>query len=348
MTRPLSRTTLLALAAVALAGCGDHSGPLNERGVWRYGISAADTRETSSTTGAMPATAAAPPTATPATLPTLAAPKEPPPTRTPEPAASGGAYKVIKVEHGGTIRALCRVDAVVALPQLLMFKDEEKCGHKKGHMMESERLIVDPATRGAGNCLVRIRRIDAGKDWLEPMRSEDRQLVFDQKGCRYIPHLAAIRADTQVVVLNSDKADHNIHAYFDKMNTGQLGDNKFNLGSAPGSKLESQDALLDRIGTYIIKCDIHPWMSGHVVVVSNPYYDITFAMDDPLTKKKAGEAVLTDVPPGEYEVEMWHEGTVETVHGTSSVTYSPPFVETRTVIVAPDAEVLVEFTFKPR
>ena len=93
-------------------------------------------------------------------------------------------------------------------------------------------------------------------------------------------------------------------------------------------------------------------MSAHIVVLSNPYFDVTLAMDDPRDGRKAGEARITEVPPGEYEVEIWHEGTAETfVHDGEklvSVRYSPPFSETRTVTVKPGETVTIEFTVVPR
>src|SRR5262245_18686170 len=139
-------------------------------------------------------------------------------------------------------------------------------------MMDSERLVYDPKTLGAGNCLVWIRKIAAGKDWPDEWKTDDRRQVIDQKGCRYIPHLAAVRGDTQIVVKNSDRADHNIHGFRDAANTGQLNDTKFNFASDPGSEKSPDAALLELVGTYILKCDIHPWMSGHVVVMAHPYF----------------------------------------------------------------------------
>ncbi|MCC7139353.1 MAG: hypothetical protein IT460_13100 [Planctomycetes bacterium] len=327
-----------AAALLALVACGDQNGPLNERGVWKYAPTAADTRPTTAAVGAVPAEA--PPAAAPTPAP--AAPK-PAPARAPSAPVRAGAYKVVAVEGGGTVRVRCKLAAAVTLPKVPVTKDTDRGCHHDGHgAMDSERLVYDAASLGVGNCLVRIVKIDAGKDWPEPMRSEDRVATIDQKGCVYVPHLLAVRTGTQIVVLNSDAADHNIHAYRESM-----ADSTFNLGSPPGSKLENQDALLERAGTYILKCDIHPWMSGHVVAAPHPYFDVTAALDDPLTGRKAGEAVLTDVPPGTWELELWHEGTVETVvrdgAKVTSVSYSPAFTQTATVTVPPGGT--VEHTF---
>src|SRR5262245_21952716 len=36
-------------------------------------------------------------------------------------------------------------------------------------------------------------------------------VVLDQKGCRYFPHMIGIMAGQQLKILNSDRADHNVH-----------------------------------------------------------------------------------------------------------------------------------------
>jgi hypothetical protein len=86
--------------------------------------------------------------------------------------------------------------------------------------------------------------------------------------------------------------------------------------------------------------------------MSHPYFDKTVALDDPLTHRKAGEALITDVPPGEYDVEMWHEGVFEKVNSISgvpnSVAYSSPFTETTHVTVAAGAEAVAEIVFTPK
>ena len=47
-----------------------------------------------------------------------------------------------------------------------------------------------------------------------------------------------------------------------------------------------------------VSCDVHGWMGGWFIVEDNPYYAKTDAN---------GAYKLTDVPPGDYEVKVWHE-----------------------------------------
>jgi len=47
-----------------------------------------------------------------------------------------------------------------------------------------------------------------------------------------------------------------------------------------------------------IGCDLHPWMSSYILIKKHPYYALT---------DSKGSFQLTDVPPGKYELGVWHE-----------------------------------------
>ena len=47
-----------------------------------------------------------------------------------------------------------------------------------------------------------------------------------------------------------------------------------------------------------IQCDVHPWMEGYMYVTEHGYADVT---------GEKGYARLNDLPPGEYELTIWHE-----------------------------------------
>jgi hypothetical protein len=231
-------------------------------------------------------------------------------------------YKVVEVKDGGSVRGICKlVGDASGLPKLSIFKDNDKgCGDKE---RPTERAIVG-ADNVLANCVVYLKSVAAGKDWPKEMLSEDRTGTIDQKGCRYVPHLQWLRPKTQMVIKNSDGADHNIHGFRDS-----LKDTKFNFSSAPGTTNDSTDsAFLEATALYIVKCDIHPWMSAYVHMVDHPYYSITSA--EASGDKKAGEYVIDGIPPGDYELVCWHEGMKETPTmqdgKIASYAYSDPVV----------------------
>jgi plastocyanin len=241
--------------------------------------------------------------------------------------AAEGDYEVVKVEDGGTVRGICRISEAVPAWDVKVFKDLDK-GCKGDH--KTERM-VHGEDRALANCVVFLKEVKRGKDWPEAMRSDERTILIDQKGCTYVPHVQWMRKDTQIVIGNSDQADHNIHGYRESLENTQ-----FNFISPPGSKKDDvSEAFLERHGKYLVKCDIHPWMSAYVHVVPHPYHDVT--SEKATEGKKPGEYVLTDVPPGDYELVCWHEGMVETPNEKdgqiASYTYSEELVQTVKIAV---------------
>ncbi|MGZ8425918.1 MAG: hypothetical protein ACXWYD_13285 [Candidatus Binatia bacterium] len=45
------------------------------------------------------------------------------------------------------------------------------------------------------------------------------------------------------------------------------------------------------------RCDVQGWMSGWLFVAANPYFKVT---------DNSGSYKLTDVPPVDYTLEVWH------------------------------------------
>ena len=320
--RPLLGLALLTSIATT-SGCGGEApAPPSELGRWKYGVprdeEALPARRLNLTTGERsapnPTPAPASPTAPPATPAAPPAPPTPPssppapPTPSRAPAAPSpivsGDYRVVAVEDGGTVRVRVRLKgAPASLPRIEVKKDTTKgCVDHA-----SERVKVAP-DGSLGNAIVSLRGLAAGKDWPPAWRGEDRALVVDQKGCIYVPHVAVIPPGTQLVILNSDAAEHNIHGY-----KGDFSNTKFNVSSPPGSRVaDVSEAYLEDPATYLVKCDIHPWMNAIYFVAPHPYHEVTSEKPDSARGTEAGEVVFTDVPPGTYEVVVWHEGMVET------------------------------------
>ena len=89
---------------------------------------------------------------------------------------------------------------------------------------------------------------------------------------------------------NSDPTYHNVHA------VTSAGDG-FNEGMpAQGGEIVKRffrPEIMVRI-----RCEVHPWMSAYIVVTDHPYYAVTDLY---------GEYELSEVPPGTYQLKIWHE-----------------------------------------
>ena len=115
-----------------------------------------------------------------------------------------------------------------------------------------------------------------------------RTISLDQHECRYHPHVQATSAGSTLEILNSDPMLHNIHGYLGAQTL-------FNLAMPiKGQKLPRP---LPRAGLVRIKCDVHSWMSGFIVVADGPYAVVG----------ADGSYTISGLPAGSYTVTAWHE-----------------------------------------
>jgi plastocyanin len=129
----------------------------------------------------------------------------------------------------------------------------------------------------------------AGKTFPAP----EKHVLVDQKGLLFQPHIVVVEVGTTVDFLNSDTVAHNV--FWPAIS----GDKKagHNLGTWP--KGEKKSYKFDKAGVVPLLCNVHPEMSGYVVVSPTPYYAETDAQ---------GNYKIANLPDGDYKVVAWHEG----------------------------------------
>lgn len=132
--------------------------------------------------------------------------------------------------------------------------------------------------------------------WLVPNASVQRVSTTTQKAHyrlvqrnkRFEPRLLVIPVGSVVDFPNADPWFHNVFSLY----RGK----RFDLGLYQAGAQRS--VKFDRIGPSYLFCNIHPEMTGVVLVVDTDSFGIS---------DKAGRFSIPDVPPGRYTVHVWYE-----------------------------------------
>ena len=122
----------------------------------------------------------------------------------------------------------------------------------------------------------------------------------------FIPRVAVVVQGTTVDFTNSDPVGHNV--YWPSIS----GNKKLthNLGTWP--KGDKKSFQFSDPGVASLLCNVHPEMSGYVVVASTPYFAVT---------DKDGNYEIKNVPAGKYTLKTWSEDgkpATQTIEVTAS------------------------------
>jgi plastocyanin len=190
------------------------------------------------------------------------------------------AYEAGAVSGGGSISGEVKYDGNAPAPKKLeVTKDGEVCGSAA---KDSPELIVG-GNKGIKNAVVYLANISKGKAMdIAPAK-------LDQKGCEYAPHVTVVPAGAEFEILNSDGILHNIHT-FSKTNSP--------INKAQPKFKKTMKETIAKAEIIPMKCDVHTWMSGVIVAADHPYYAVT---------DENGAFSLKNVPPGTYQLKVWHE-----------------------------------------
>lgn len=115
-------------------------------------------------------------------------------------------------------------------------------------------------------------------------------VVIDQKGCVYEPHVVGVIAGQPFTVKTSDSTTHNVKAS-PKRQSG------FNLMQPAGKvdkvSFKSKEAAIK------LQCDVHTWMSAYVFSMDHPFFATS--------GRSGGTFEIQGLLPGKYKFKAWHE-----------------------------------------
>lgn len=176
-----------------------------------------------------------------------------------------------------------------------------------GGLVAHGATVSGTVSGGKGVAVVYIDAI-AGKTFPAP----EKHVVEDQKQLLFQPHVIVVLAGSTVDFLNSDSVQHNIFW------PAVSGNKKMshNMGTWPKGEIRS--FKFDTPGVVPLLCNVHPEMSGFIVVVPTPYY---------AEAEASGAFKIENVPDGSYTVTAWREGMKPqskpvTVSGTATADFT--------------------------
>lgn len=152
---------------------------------------------------------------------------------------------------------------------------------------EIKGKVTATGIRSPENVAVYIESVP-GKTFPAPAKP----VIMDQKNLKFDPHVMVVLKGTTVNFLNSDSVGHNVF-------WPSISGNKklaHNLGTWPQGQVKS--FTFNDLGSAPLLCNVHPEMSGYIVVVGTPYFAVT---------NKEGEYEIENVPPGKYTLTTWSE-----------------------------------------
>lgn len=116
--------------------------------------------------------------------------------------------------------------------------------------------------------------------------------VMDQHHLAFEPHVLVVLKGTTVDFKNEDNVGHNV--YWPAINHNRK--LAHNMGTWPQGI--SKPFTFNDVGDVPLLCNVHPEMSGYIIVVPTPYFALT---------DKEGNFTIKNVPPGTYTLKTWSE-----------------------------------------
>jgi len=163
--------------------------------------------------------------------------------------------------------------------------DQKVCGHE----LPDHAIVVDGQGRLANAVVV----LTGVKPFDSQALAQGKRLATDvtitNDKCAFAPRVQIVRPNANVKTTSKDAVLHTTHAQTDSGRT------LFNVAlPIPGLTITKP---IGAAGNVRLVCNTHPWMRGWMVVTDNA---AAISAAD-------GRFALDNIPPGTYELRIWHE-----------------------------------------
>jgi plastocyanin len=166
---------------------------------------------------------------------------------------------------------------------------------KAGNAVMDAVVVVLPANKAA-----------------KSMSSATSTVIVDQIKKEFVPYVLPVQIGTAINFPNKDNISHHVYS-FSPAKT-------FELPLYTG--IPAAPVVFDKAGPVILGCNIHDWMVSYIYVSESPYFAKTGA---------DGKAALTDLPPGNYAIRVWHPRLEGKEEATEQKMTIPPTGTVKTV-----------------
>lgn len=225
------------------------------------------------------------------------------------PVQSGFAYEEISNFTGGHIKGSVSIKGTLNSPRrynLVLYADPYYCGRISDRKGWRFSPITQPGSnRSLSGAIVFLEDVPRGKPVLSTPR------VVQTKDCLFLPFVSTTKAGQGFHFQNWDPVEHRLEVFLTSSTGGVKlfgqvlpphPDNRksdFLSEGSTGTHRAGSDVVyaVDKIGIVLFRCSYHEYMEGWSVVLPHPY--VTMA-------GKQGEFSITDIPPGTYNLVIWH------------------------------------------
>jgi hypothetical protein len=166
-------------------------------------------------------------------------------------------------------------------------RDPEICA--KDQPIMSRKLVIDEKTKGvASGFAYLVRPTGDFAATVKALLEREPKVVLDQKSCEFQPYVLPFHKDQTLVIKSSDATNHNVR-FSGFANAG------INKLVGPRGELEVK-LVADRFPMEL-RCDLHNWMDGYLMVFDHPFF---------ATTGSDGAFEIKAVPPGDQHLVVWH------------------------------------------
>lgn len=219
-------------------------------------------------------------------------------------------------QPGGTIKGVVKWEGKKVRRKPVRVSADKFCqtAHHRKPLLHERWVFGDNDT--LQNVFVWVSKGLEGKSYPAPAQ----KAVLDQKGCQYVPHVSGVVVNQPLTILSSDNTLHNVNC---RPKRNKPFNEAMPLADMAFTKTFTKPEMAIQF-----KCDVHRWMKAYVHVVEHPFFAVT---------QQDGTFEIRGLPPGEYELSVWHEFAV----------FAPDKPSVK-VTIAEGQTAQVTFTYSPR